>query len=106
MDRSDDNISSLWKKQQKTLPLWAQRLGRSSSPPQSLKWPPTPEEGLWQSVQLSDFGHRQLIASTRLQYPEASTESIAVLAYDTLSSWEQIRSSLRLQPRTPSRGHY
>ena len=33
MDRSDDNISSLWKKQQKTLPLWAQRLGRSSSPP-------------------------------------------------------------------------
>lgn len=90
----------------KALPLWAQRLGRSSSFSKPLSWPATPEEGLRQSIQLSDFGHRQLIASTRLQHPEASADSVAALAYNTVSTWDRVRSSLRLAPRNPSRGHH
>lgn len=91
-------------KAHKALPLWAQRLGRSSPFSGPLSSPATPEEGLRQSVQLSDFGHRQLIASTQAQHPEASADSVAKLAYNTVSTWDRIRSSLRLAPRDPSRG--
>jgi hypothetical protein len=90
----------------KALPLWAQRLRRSSQFSGPLSWPATPEEGLRQSIQLSDFGHRQLIASTRLQHPNASADSVTTLAYSTLLAGEQVRSSLRLTPRTPLRGRH
>jgi len=105
MAQSDVPIPAPEKKHLKALPLWAQRLGRSSRFSGSLSWPATPTEGLRQSIQLSDFGYRQLIASIQLQHPEASTSSITTFAYNTLSTWEQIRSSLRLVPRTSSRGH-
>lgn len=88
------------------LPLWALRLGRTTPLSDPCGWPSTPEEGLRRSIQLSDFGYRQLIASTRLQHPDASTDAIATFAYTTLSTWEQVRSSLRLAPRTASRGRH
>lgn len=105
MDQSDFSRSAPEEKRLNVLPLWAQRFGRSSPFSQAPDWPSTPEEGLRCSIQLSDFGHRQLIASTRSEHPEASTDSIVTLAYNTLSAWEQVRSSLRLAPRIPSRGH-
>lgn len=86
------------------LPLRALRLGKNNPAFRSLRVAPTPEEGLRRSIQLSDFGYRQLIASTRLHHPDASTETIAEFAYTTLLTWEQVRSSLRLAPRTASRG--
>ena len=88
------------------LPLWARRLGRPTPFSGPAKWPATPAEGLRLSIQLSDFGHRQLIASTRSDHPDASTDSIAKLAYNILSAWERVRSSLRLAPRNSLRGHY
>ena len=89
-----------------TLPLWAKRLGRSTPFSSPAKWPATPAEGLRLSIQLSDFGHRQLIASTRSEHPHESTDSVAKLAYETLSAWEHVRSSLRLAPRNSSHGLY
>jgi hypothetical protein len=107
MDRSSNAISSGQDEIVHTiLPLWAHRLRRSSPFSDQLRWPASPVEGLRQSIQLSDLGHRQLIASTRLQHPDASTDSVIKLAYDTLATWEQTRSSLRLPPRAPSRGRH
>lgn len=86
------------------LPLWAQRLGRSDPLAQPPNWPSTPDAGMRLAVELSDFTHRQLIDSVRSQYPQASSDLVAKLAYDTLAAWERVRSSLRLGPRTPARG--
>lgn len=106
MERSDTIVTDLLdEKAHNALPLWAQRLGRSSPFSGPLSWPATPEEGLRQSVHLSDFGHRQLIASTQAQHPAASANSVATFAYNTVSTWDRVRSSLRLAPRNPSRGH-
>ena len=105
MEPSNTIVAALLdEKANKALPLWAQRLGRSSPFSGPLSWPATPEEGLRQSVHLSDFGHRQLITSTQLQHPEASADSVATLAYNTVSAWDRVRSSLHLTPRNPSRG--
>jgi hypothetical protein len=107
MKPSDKIVATLLdEKAHKAVPLWAQRLGRPSPFSGPLSWPATPEEGLRQSVHLSDFGHRQLIASTRLQHPGASADSVTTLAYNTLLAGEQVRSSLRLVPRTSSRDHH
>lgn len=80
------------------LPLWARRLGRSSLLSDSPNWPHTPEEGLRQSLALSDLGHRQLIEQCRTDHPESSLDAVLDLTYQQICAWQRLRSSLRFHP--------
>ena len=84
-------------KYQEALPLWAQRLGRSSLLSGSPHWPHTPEEGLRQSLALSDFGHRQLIERGRTDHPGISPDALFDLTYQQICAWQKLRSSLRFR---------
>jgi hypothetical protein len=87
------------KNHEQALPLWAQRLGHSGGHLlESPSWPSTPEEGLRQSLALSDLGHRQLIERTRLEHPNMSTEAVHEIIYRQICAWQQLRSTLRFRP--------
>lgn len=98
MDRSDIPTSVSEKQDSSTLPMWAQRLGRSSYSSEPSHWPLTPEEGLRQSLALSDLGHRQLMERTRLEHPNLSAEAVQEITYRQICSWQQLRASLRFRP--------
>lgn len=85
-------------KHQEALPLWARRLGRSSLLSGSPNWPHTPEEGLRQSLALSDLGHRQLIERCRTDHPGISLDALLDLTYQQICAWQRLRSSLRFRP--------
>jgi hypothetical protein len=83
---------------EQALPLWAQRLGHSrllSEPP---NWPATPEEGIRQSLALSDLGHRQLMERCRTDHPGISLDAVHDLTYQQICAWQRLRSSLRFRP--------
>lgn len=92
------SVSLSQTEQQKTLPLWARRLGRSSLLSDLPNWPHTPEEGLRQSLALSDLGHRQLIERGRTDHPGISLDALFDLIYQQICAWQRLRSSLRFRP--------
>ncbi len=85
-------------KYRESLPLWARRLGRSSLLSGSPNWPHTPEEGLRQSLALSDLGHRQLIERCHTDHPGISLGALFDLTYQQICAWQRLRSSLRFRP--------
>ena len=78
------------------LPLWAQRLRRTQRDPifDATSWPASPEEGLLQSLALSDLRHRHWLASLRQAHPDKSAHEIEQLAYDSATTWQHVRNRL------------
>jgi hypothetical protein len=81
---------------QAKLPLWAQRLHHNRQDPalRTTSWPASPEEGLLQSLALSDLGHRQWLASLRHENPDKSAQEVEQLAYDSATRWQGVRNRL------------
>ncbi len=88
-------LTSNWRA---NLPLGAKRLYRSSSISEQPNWPHTPEEGLRQSLALSDLGHRHLLERTRIDHQNLSLEAIHKITYQQICAWQQLRLSLRFRP--------
>ena len=81
---------------QAKLPLWAQRLRHTQRSPtlDTVSWPASPEEGLLQSLALSDLGHRHWLASLRQEHPDKSAQEVEQLAYDSATKWQDVRNRL------------
>ena len=77
-------------------PLWAQPLHHDRRDPAltTTPWPASPEEGLLQSLALSDLGHRHWLASLRQEYPDKSAQEVEQLAYDSATKWQGVRNRL------------
>lgn len=82
---------------QSKLPLWMQRLRHRMSQSSRTPWPNSPEEGLLQSLHLADFGYRQLMASVRESYPNASLGETYRNVYDLLNEWGRLRDGLKFR---------
>ena len=89
--------SALSSSDQENLPLWAKRLHHFSYISGPPNWPHTPEEGLKQSLALSDLGHRHLLDRARVDHPNLSIDAIHKIAYQQICAWQQLRSSLRFR---------
>ena len=81
---------------QAKLPLWAQRLRHTQEVPalNTTSWPASPEEGLLQSLALSDLGHRHWLTSLCQEYPDKSAQEVEQLAYDSATRWQAVRNRL------------
>ena len=78
------------------LPLWARRLRHTQQDPilDTTAWPASPEEGLLQSLALSDLGHRDWLASLRQEHLNKSAQELEQLAYDSATTWQDVRNRL------------
>ncbi len=81
-----------------TVPIWLKRLSVVSRELREQTWPATPEEGLWQSLGLAEFGWRLMLDRLREDHPAASDEELQRLAYTIVCRVQRVRDRLRFRP--------